>query len=72
MQSNEGNGMEKYTKLLDQIMGVEEAAEKWNLSKGHIKTLCRTKVIPAKKLGRDWAIPSDFPNPKVGTGKSRL
>ncbi|MCP1285238.1 MULTISPECIES: helix-turn-helix domain-containing protein [Bacillus] len=41
---------------LDDVMGVEEAAEKWDLSAGYIKNLCSRKEIMAKKIGKTWII----------------
>lgn len=50
--------------ILDQVMGVNEAAVKWGLSPGTIKNKCADGEIIAKKIGKTWIIPTDHPNPK--------
>lgn len=57
---------------LDQIMGVEEAAELWGLNPGYIKNLCNRGEIKAKKIGKTWVIDKHQPNPgKRRRAKSR-
>ena len=41
---------------LDQIMGVEEAAEAFGYSPGYIKNLCADGKLKAKKIGKTWII----------------
>ena len=48
---------------LDQIMGVQEAAQLWRLSADHVKTLCRQKKVIARNIGKTWIILKDQPNP---------
>jgi hypothetical protein len=50
-------------KMLDEIIGVDEAAELWGLSAGYIKNLCAEKKIIAKKIGNVWVIDKRQPNP---------
>lgn len=49
--------------ILDQVIGVEEAAELWNLSPGYIKNLCAEGKVQAKKIGKTWIIARDQENP---------
>jgi len=49
---------------LDSIMGVEQAALKWGLSAGYIRNLCAEGTVEAKRIGRDWVISKNHPNPK--------
>jgi hypothetical protein len=42
--------------MLNNVIGVEEAAEKWELSAGYIKNLCAEGKISAKKIGKTWVI----------------
>ena len=41
---------------LSNIIGVEEAAERWGLSAGYIKNLCAQGKIKAKKGSGKWII----------------
>lgn len=50
--------------ILDQIMGVEEASELWELSPGYIKNLCAEGKLQARKIGKTWIISKDQDNPK--------
>lgn len=58
---------------LDNLLTVAEYARLYNKSMEQIKVFCRTGRIPeAKKIGRDWVIPSDAPYPvdnRVSYGK---
>ncbi len=38
---------------------IKEAADLLNISVQRVRTLCRTKAIPAKKFGRSWVIDRD-------------
>jgi hypothetical protein len=49
---------------LNQIMGVEEAAERWNLAPGYIKNLCNSNKVHAVKIGKTWVLDKNQPNPK--------
>ena len=49
---------------LSQIMGVHEAAELWGLKPGYIKNLCANGTINSTKIGNNWIILIDQPNPK--------
>jgi hypothetical protein len=48
---------------LEKIMGVDEAAELWQLSPGYIKNLCAAGKINCKKIGKTWVIDKTQPNP---------
>ncbi|MED3466096.1 helix-turn-helix domain-containing protein [Bacillus thuringiensis] len=41
---------------LDEVMGVEEAAEQWNMSPGTLKNLCASGEVKAKKIGNRWIV----------------
>lgn len=49
--------------MLENIMGVEEAAELWGLSPGYVKNLCADGKIKAKKIGKTWVIDKTQDNP---------
>lgn len=51
-------------KLLENIIGVNEAAELWGLDAGYIKNLCAQGKIKAKKIGNVWVIDKTQENPK--------
>ncbi|EJW14743.1 helix-turn-helix domain-containing protein [Paenibacillus alvei] len=51
-------------KALENIMTVEEAAEEWGLAPGTVKNYCAQGKVQAKKVGRDWAIDRNQPNPR--------
>ena len=48
---------------LDNIMGVNEAAELWNTTPGYIKNLCAKGKIKARNIGKTWIIDKNQPNP---------
>lgn len=48
---------------LDQIMGTEEAAERWGLTQDHIKRLCRNGKVVARLIGKTWILAKEQPNP---------
>lgn len=54
-------------KVLEYIIGVEEAEKLWGLSAGYIKNLCAEGKIKSKKIGNTWVIDSRQENP----GKSK-
>ena len=49
--------------MLNNIMGVDEAATLWQLSPGYIKNLCAADKIKCKKIGKTWIIDKSQPNP---------
>ena len=51
------------SKILDEIMGAEEASKLWNLSPSYIKDLCAKNAIKCKKIGKTWVIDKTQPNP---------
>lgn len=51
--------------VLDQIMGVNEAAAHWGLSPGTIKNLCAAGKVFARKIDNRWIIDKNQPNPSV-------
>jgi excisionase family DNA binding protein len=50
-------------RVLENIIGVEEAAKLWGLSAGYIKNLCAEGKIKAKKIGKTWIIDKSQENP---------
>lgn len=45
-------------------MTIQEASEKWGISERRIQTLCtQSRLIGAKKFGRQWAIPEELEKP---------
>ena len=50
-------------KTLDNIMGVNEAAELWSLKPGTIKNLCAAGKVIARKIDNRWIIEKNQPNP---------
>lgn len=52
-------------KNLDQIMGVDEASDLWNLSPGYIKNICAEGKVQAKKIGNTWILEKNQPNPRM-------
>jgi hypothetical protein len=55
--------------VLNSVIGVEEAAEKWGLSAGYIKTLCAEGKIIAKKIGKTWVIDQTQEKPNADLSK---
>lgn len=41
---------------VDNVMGVEEAADLWNLAPGYIKNMCASGKIKAVKIGKTWVL----------------
>ncbi|WP_203363103.1 helix-turn-helix domain-containing protein [Bacillus sp. REN10] len=52
--------------ILENVIGVQDAADLWGLSADHVKKLCRDELIQAKKIGKTYVILKDQPNPKKG------
>jgi len=50
--------------ILDNIIDTKKASELWGLSQDHIKRMCKTGEVTAKKIGTNWAIDATQPNPK--------
>lgn len=50
--------------LMSQLLTTEEAAEQWELSQDHIKRLCSSGKIAARKRGKTWFILKDQASPK--------
>ncbi|MGV2885468.1 helix-turn-helix domain-containing protein [Paenibacillus taichungensis] len=50
--------------IMELIMTTEDASEQWELSQDHIKRLCNTGKIIARKRGKTWLVYRDQPNPK--------
>lgn len=48
---------------LENVMGVDEAAELWGLSAGTIKNYCAEGKVEAKKIGKTWIINKNQENP---------
>lgn len=53
--------------VLDNIMGVNEAAELWSLTPGYIKNLCASRKVRARKIDNRWIIDKNQPNPSQKT-----
>ncbi|MVB10219.1 hypothetical protein CAFE_08970 [Caprobacter fermentans] len=52
--------------MLDYI-SVEQASDKWEISKRRIQKLCEeNRIDGAVRFGRAWAIPKDAPKPADG------
>lgn len=49
--------------VLDNVMGVNEAAELWSLKPGYIKNLCASGKVHARKIDNRWIIDKNHPNP---------
>lgn len=47
---------ELITIMLENIIGVEEAAKILNLSPGTVKNKCAAGELPAKKIGKTWVL----------------
>lgn len=50
--------------VLNQIMGVDEAGEKWGYSPDHIKRMCRDGKVKAVKIGKTWVMEKNRESPK--------
>lgn len=50
--------------ILDNIIDTKESSELWGLSQDHIKRMCKTGEVAAKKIGNSWAIDATQSNPK--------
>lgn len=49
------------------FMTVEQAAEKWGISKRRVQKLCAEDRVPfAHRFGKSWAIPQDAQKTKDG------
>ncbi|CAN7221717.1 hypothetical protein [Rossellomorea sp. LjRoot5] len=57
--------------MLENVIGVEEAAEKWDLSAGYIKNLCAEGKIRAKKIGKTWVIDRTQEKPNIDLTKEK-
>lgn len=49
--------------VLDNIMGVEEAARLWGFAPGYIKNLCAAGKVKAVKIGHTWVLDKTQPHP---------
>lgn len=50
--------------MLENVIGVEEAAELWGLKASYIKNLCAQGKVKSKKIGNVWVIDKTQENPK--------
>ena len=49
------------------FLTVEQAAEKWGISKRRVQKLCADGRVPfAQRFGKSWAIPIEAPKPEDG------
>ncbi|WII36803.1 hypothetical protein [Paenibacillus thiaminolyticus] len=51
-------------RAIDGVMGVAEGSRRWELSPGTLKNYCAKGIVIATKIGRDWAIEKNQPNPR--------
>ena len=56
MLENHKESKKRAIKMLDNIIGVEEASEILKLSPGSIKNMCAAKKLPCKKIGKTWIL----------------
>lgn len=50
---------------MDDYITVEQAADKWDISKRRVQKLCSEgRISGVKKFGKNWAIPKDTQKPK--------
>lgn len=49
--------------MLENIIGVKEAAELWGLEASYVKNLCAQGKVKAKKVGNTWIIDKHQENP---------
>lgn len=55
---------EQIDSILSQLMTTEEASTLWELSQDHIKRLCSSGQVIARKRGKTWLLLREQPNPK--------
>ncbi|NGP58133.1 hypothetical protein FLT15_17325 [Paenibacillus thiaminolyticus] len=51
-------------RAIDGVMGVAEGSVRWELAPGTLKNYCAQGIVIATKIGRDWAIEKNQPNPR--------
>lgn len=51
-------------RAIDGVMGVAEGSRRWGMSPGTLKNYCAQGKVIAVKIGRDWAIERNQPNPR--------
>lgn len=56
--------------VLENVIGVQEAAELWGMSADHVKKLARDRQIYAKLIGKTWVIDKYQDNPRKYNKKS--
>jgi hypothetical protein len=49
--------------MLENVIGVEEAAELWGLKASYVKNLCAQGKVKAKKISGKWIIDKHQENP---------
>ncbi|OMD67630.1 helix-turn-helix domain-containing protein [Paenibacillus odorifer] len=49
--------------IMTQLITTEEASLLWDLSQDHIKRLCSSGKVVARKKGKTWLILKEQPNP---------
>lgn len=54
-----------HVNVLDAIMGIDEASEKWGLECTTIRKICQRNEIPCRKIGDTWLIPINVERPRV-------
>ena len=54
---------------LESVIGVNEASELWGLTPGTVKNYCAEGTIISKKIGKQWIIWADQPNPVRREGR---
>ena len=52
---------------MENYLTVEQAAEKWGISKRRVQKLCAEGRVPfAQRFGKSWVIPEEAPKPIDG------
>jgi hypothetical protein len=55
---------EQIDNILSQLMTTEEASTLWGMHQDHIKRLCSSGQVIARKRGKTWMLLREQPNPK--------
>lgn len=61
---------ERIDDLMAELMTTEEASALWNLSQDHLKRLCSSGKVVARKKGKTWLILREQLNPSQKEAKN--
>ncbi len=51
-------GAARHSDLVEaDVLTVERLATLWGMKPGKVRELCRTRQLPARKLGKEWVVP---------------